>query len=136
MIPNLDMLSRYARRFQQAACTITADGGDPTFDPATGTYTDPPRVTVYDGGCLVQPASGDRVVQFEEQAVSLRTYEVHLAGAAAGVQVGQQVEVTSGRDPDLDGLELVVVDVEKSSTLTSRRLICEERLERSVAGGS
>lgn len=128
MIPNLDMLSRYAQRFQQAACLVTESGGEPTFDPATGTYTDPARVTVYTGGCLVQPAGGQRVVQFEEQAVSLRTYEVHLTGAAPGVEPGHQVDVTSGRDPDLDGLLLVVLDVEKSSTLTSRRLICEERM--------
>ena len=135
MIPNLDMLSRYGRRFQQAACVVSEAGGDPTFDPTTGQYTDPPRVTVYEGGCLVQPAGGQRVVQHEEQAVSLRTYEVHLTGAAPGCQVGQQVSVSSVRDPDLDGLALVVIDVEKSSTLTSRRLICEERLDRS-AGGS
>jgi hypothetical protein len=128
MIPNLDVLAQYARRFQQAACTITTDGGDPTFDPTTGTYTDPARVTIYTGGCLVQPAGGQRVVQFEEQAVSLRTYEVHLSGVASGVEPGQQVAVTSSRDTDLDGLDLVVLDVEKSSTLTNRRIICEERM--------
>lgn len=127
-VPNLDVLAGYARNFQQASCTITVEvEGD--FNPDTGTY-DPPTVTVvYDGSCLVQPTPGARVVEFGEGPTSLRTYEIHLSGQAADVEVGHDVSVSGSRDEQLDASDsLVVIDVEKSSTFTNRRIIVEEQL--------
>lgn len=130
ILPNLDSIASYARRLQNAACTITRPGdGDPVFDPETGEYDDPERVTTYTGSCMVQPASGERVVEFGEGPVSLRTFEFHLSGQADDVAIGQQVSVTGSRDDQLDASEkLVVIDVAKSTTFTNRVVIVEEQL--------
>jgi len=126
-IPNLDVLAGYARRFQQASCTITSEtpGG---FNDDTGQYDPPSVVTVYDGSCLVMP-EGASVVEFGEAAQPLRTYAIHLSGQASGVEPEQKVSVSNSRDDDLNAAtKLVVVDVVKSSTFTNRRIIVEEQL--------
>ena len=127
-VPNLDVLAGYARNFQQASCTITSEvEGD--FNPDTGTHDPPTVTTVYDGSCLVQPAPGARVVEFGEGPTSLRTYEVHLSGQVSDVEIGHKVSVSGSRDDQLNASEhLVVIDVEKSSTFTNRRLIVEEQM--------
>ena len=127
-VPNLDVLAGYARNFQKASCTITFEV-DGDFNPDTGEYDPPAVTTVYTGSCLVQPTPGARVVEFGEGPTSLRTYEIHLSGEADGVDVGQKVSVSDSRDGQLDAAEsLVVIDVEKSSTFTNRRIIVEEQL--------
>jgi len=127
-VPNLDVLAGYARNFQQASCTIVEEtpGG---FDTDTGQPLPPTVTTIYTGSCLVQPTPGARVVEFGEGPTSLRTYELHLDGQAPNVAVGQKVSVSSSRDDQLDAAgSLVVIDVEKSSTFTNRRIIVEEQL--------
>jgi hypothetical protein len=126
-VPNLDLLASYARNFQQASCTITEETPG-EFDPNTGEYGDPSTVDIYTGSCLVQPTPGARVVEFGEGPTSLRTYEVHLNGQVSSVKVGHKVSVSGSRDDQLDAAELVVIDVEKSSTFTNRRVIVEEQL--------
>ena len=127
-VPNLDVLAGYARNFQQASCVITSEV-DGDFNDETGTYDPPTVTTVYTGSCLVQPAPGARAVEFGEGPTSLRTYEVHLSGQADDVEVGHKVSVSNSRDDQLNTAEhLVVIDVEKSSTFTNRRLIVEEQL--------
>jgi len=128
-VPNLDVLAGYARNFQQAACTITEET-DGAFDPDTGTYGDPTVTTVYDGKCLVQPTPGARAVEFGEGPTSLRTFEIHLSGQAGDVKAGHKVSVAGSRDDQLNSSgDLVVIDVEKSSTFTNRRIIVEEVLD-------
>jgi hypothetical protein len=120
-------LIRFQRRWNVAAtCTITRPGGDPVFDPNTGTYTDPPATTVYTGNCLVAPVGADRVVEFGEAPLSLRTYNMTLDGLTETVNVEDTVTVATAADPQLDGLVLRVLDVKKSSIPTNRRLVCEE----------
>lgn len=118
----------YVARHQRATCTVTrADpAGVPVFDPDTGTYTDPADLGIYAGACQVLPVGADRVVQFGDGATSLRQYDVTLNGLSETVHVQDTVTVASDHDPDLDGLELRVLDVRKSSLPTNRRLLCEE----------
>jgi hypothetical protein len=123
-------LSRLRARWHTATCTIGRPAGDPVFDPSTGDYTDPAETPVYSGRCLAVPTGGDRVQEFGEGPVTLRSYIVTIMDLAADVQVGDTVTVTSSsRDPLLgDSLELVVLDVPKSELATARRLVCEEQL--------
>lgn len=121
-------LAHHQSRWATASCTISRPAGDPVFDPATGTYTDPVSITVYSGPCQVAPVGADRVVQFGEQPTSLRQYDVTIVGLAEAVQVEDLVTVSSSADPQLDGLELRALDVKKGSLPTNRRLTCEEVL--------
>lgn len=129
MIPNLDTLAAYGRRFQTARCVIThVEQG--AFDPDTGTHSDPAETVVYDGSCLVQPTGGDRVVQFGERATSLRSYEIVVNGAAPGVRIGDEVTVSGSGDPALnESSSLVVIDTPKTTTLTNRKLLVEEVMD-------
>lgn len=121
--------AHYSRRTQSATCTITRPGdGEPVFDPETGTYTDPADVTVYTGSCLVLPTGGDRVQQFGEGPVVLRSFDVTLSGLDDGVEVGDSITVAHDTDPRLDGMALTVLDVQSSSLPTNRRLVAEEVL--------
>lgn len=124
----LSAAAAYAARQQRATCTVVRADPDaqPVFDPDTGTYTAPADLAVYAGACQVLPVAADRVVQFGDGPTSLRQYEVTLTGLAATVHVEDLVTVTAAADPNLDGLELRVLDVRKSSLPTNRRLICEE----------
>ena len=127
-VPNLDMLASYARNFQQAACIFgrVIPGG---FNPATGQNDPDTFIESYSGSCLVMPAEGAGVVEFGEGPVTLRTYAIHLDGQAASVQIGDVGTVSGSRDDHLNEVDkLVVLDVQKSSTFTNRRIIVEEQL--------
>ena len=100
--------------------------GEPVFDPDTGNYTEPSALSIYTGPSLVMPVGQDRVTQFGDGPVSLRQYQVTLTGLGTTIHVEDLVTVADTADPDLDGLELRVLDVRKSSLPTNRRLLCEE----------
>jgi|GEM_PF-2134398 len=123
-------IAAHHARWMTSTCTIVREDPDgvPTFNPATGTYTDPADITVYTGPCLVMPIGQDRVAQFGDGPTSLRQYQVTLGGLAAAIHVEDLVTVADTADPNLDGVELRVLDVRKSSLPTNRRLICEEVL--------
>lgn len=120
----------YGARLQAASCTITREDpdGEPVLDPETGEMTDPDPIEVYTGACQVLPTGGDRVVEFGEAPTSLRQYDVTLTGLSEDIHVEDTVTVASTADPRLDGLTLFVLDIQKSSLPTNRRLACEERL--------
>jgi len=124
----LSAAGAYARRLQAATCVITREDpdADPVLDPETGQLTDPALTEAYTGPCLVLPVGADRVVDFGENPTSLRQYDVTLTGLSEDIRVEDLVTVASGHDPRLDGLELRVLDITKSSLPTNRRLVCEE----------
>lgn len=124
-------MALHEARWHTATCTITRPGaGEPVFDPETGGYTDPPPDTIYTGDCLVTPEGGDRVQQFGEGPVVLRSYTVQIADTTTAVKVGDTITVTGSRDPLLAAdRTLVVLDVPKSELVTVRRLIAEEVLD-------
>lgn len=123
-------IAAHHARWHTSTCTVTREDpdGEPTFDPNTGTYTDPADLTVYTGRCLVMPVGQDRVTQFGDGPVSLRQYQVTLTGLGTTIHVEDLVTVTDQADPNLDGVQLRVLDVRKASLPTNRRLMCEEVL--------
>ena len=127
-MPDLDVLAGYARRFQQASCTF-GESVPGEFDPETGGYGEDTFVESYSGSCLVMPDAGAGTVEYGEGPVTLRTYAIHLNGQASDVKVGHVGTVSGSRDDALNAVEnLVVLDVQKSSTFTNRRIIVEEQL--------
>lgn len=123
-------IAAHHARWHTSTCTIVRDdpSATPTFDPATGTYTDPAAITVYTGRCLVMPVGQNQVSQFGDGPTSLRQYQVTLSGLSVTIHVEDLLTVSATADPDLDGLQLRVLDVRKSSLPTNRRLVCEEVL--------
>ena len=124
----MDAAKAYGRRLMHSTCVVSRPDGEPVFDPDTGQYVDPPSQTLYDGPCKVVPTGGERVVEFGEGPVTVRTYDINLDGPASGIEVGDMVTVSGSRDPKLNGAELVVLDVPGSDWMTNRHLVVEEQL--------
>jgi hypothetical protein len=123
-------LAHHQARWHTATCTIGNPGvGDPVRNEETGQLEPPAPTTVYDGPCLVAPEGGDRVQEFGEGPVTLRSYTIEIPDLTVDVHVEAIVTITSSRDPLLAaGRELRVLDVPKSELITVRRLLAEEVL--------
>lgn len=124
----IDAAAVYGQRLNRSSCVVSRPGGEPVFDPDTGTYTDPAPTTVYDGGCKIVPTGGERVVEFGEGPVTIRTYAVNLDGLVENIQVGDDVTVSGSRDPKLNGTPLKVLDIPGSDWMTNRHLVVEEQV--------
>lgn len=99
-----------------------------SFDTDTGAYASTPGTEVYSGACRFGSVeSQDRVAEIGGNAVSLRTYKLHLPWDATGIEVSQAVVATSG-DPHLDGAEFRVIDVKGTSDVVGRSVMIEEYL--------
>lgn len=122
----LDAAAVYGQRLNRSACTVTRESAG-TFEPDTGQYGNPTVTTIYDGPCKIVPTGGERVVEFGEGPVTLRTYLVTLDGTTAGPQIGDVVSVTGSRDPRINDATLVVLDVPGSDYLSNRQLVVEEQ---------
>lgn len=109
------------------ACIVTRETGR-VFDEDTGLYVITAG-TVYEGPCRVRSATNLQAneVNAEERTVTLHEFVVFLPIDSTAL-VDDVVTVTASTlDPFLVGVPLHVRDVTKSSHLTSRRLICQER---------
>jgi hypothetical protein len=127
MGPSRQLIAAEAR-WQVASVTIARPGGDPVFDPDTGTYEPAPPAVVYAGPCDVHPVGRDEVVEYGEGPQSLRQYDVKLTGMDADIRVGDDATFVSAADPSLDGLAMQVVDVKKRARPTNRWIVCEEAM--------
>jgi hypothetical protein len=117
-----------AESLMTSTCTITRDGdGERIWNEETGSYTDPPRVTVYSGKCRVRPAATwGRPAEAGELRLMLSAFRVQLPFAVTGVAVDQQVKIDASPDPALAGRTLVVRFIpDMGDNLTARRLTCE-----------
>lgn len=123
----IDAAAVYGQRMNRSSCVVSRPGGEPTFDPDTGIYTDPEPTTVYTGPCKIVPTGGERVVEFGEGPVTLRTYLVTLDGTTDAPQIGDNVSVSGSRDPRINTAGLVVLDVPGSDYLSNRQLVVEEQ---------
>lgn len=108
------------------ACTIRRVVSE-TTDPDTGVIT-PTWSTVYAGACRVQQhqATADRQDVGEDNLLLLRL-EVQLPMTVTGLEVGDQVTMTSSIDPDLPGRVFRIHDLAHKTDATSRRVQCIER---------
>lgn len=116
-----------AESLMNSTCRITANGaGEPVFDDETGQYTDPARVTVYEGPCRLQirgdrnaaeASSGDREVVTQEPELQLPV------DGTEDVSVGHQVLIlTNPRDASLVDRVFTVIGRHEKSQATARRL--------------
>lgn len=129
MRPDLHSLAAYAQRQHTATCTITRAGaGEPVRNEETGQLEPPASTPVYTGPCLIVAEGGDRVQEFGEGPVALRSYACSIADSTVDVRVEDVVTITDSRDPRLVGAQMRVLDVPKSELVTVRRLILEEQL--------
>jgi hypothetical protein len=109
-------------------CRIVQSGSAPIFNPTTGDYTPSDGTTVYDGPCRVKrETTPERQVEAGDAPVLLRRYVVSVPLSVVGVKHGMPVAITASGDPDLVNVALVVRDVGRGTTVTARRLICQEQ---------
>ena len=113
-------------------CTITRAGtGTGPFDPETGQYDDPARVSVYSGKCKIQDKSiiaastssnaGDRAVIAQGSELQLPVIE------SAGVAINDVSHIdTCVDDPSLVDREYTISARHGKSQATARRLRVEE----------
>jgi hypothetical protein len=121
-----------AESLMSDTCRITRPGdGDPVFDPNTGTYTDPPPVTVYEGPCRIPSrdvSSSQANVAGASWTVGEFPLDLPVAGSES-VAVGNTVTyVSSAHDPSLAGRVFGVVEVGRASQATARRLRVTENM--------
>lgn len=118
------------RAFQAAqflsACTIVRDNGAPTFDPNTGSYTQP-TTTVYMGTCQIRPA--ERIgsdIQTGEREANVFDYEARLPVDTA-VAVGDTLTVTASTyDAGMVGKVFRISDLPYNDLQIARVAILEK----------
>jgi hypothetical protein len=113
---------QWTARFN-GTCTITRVSGQ-TFNTTTGVYEGGSTATRYSGGCLVRPQAAASV-EYGGQQVELRMYAVFIPYTVTGVVPDDIVTVTSTTDAELNGLEMVVRNIQVDEWNTRRRLECE-----------
>ena len=113
-------------------CTITRTGvSEPVFDPETGQYTDPARLTVYTGKCRIQVTSiiaNSTSSNAGERAYAVQGSELQLPVDGTGdVSINDVAEITAAEfDDELVGRKFTVAARHEKSQATSRRLRVEE----------
>lgn len=120
----------YAEADMKSTCTITRAGdGERVWTEATGTYTDPPRQTVYSGRCKVQDSARRAVGTAEagEVTAAIDSLELHLPIDGSGAVRRNDVAriETNPDDPALVGREFVVRAPHAATMKTARRLPVE-----------
>ena len=128
--PEMPNMRALAESYMSGAVTIT---GPSTLanDPATDSMVRTPGPTHYEGKALVQAIGGDAVIEHMagSEQVTVRPYAVKIPITVTGVQVGDEVTVTTSGDPDLVGKTLIVVDgTAGNGWAIQRRLICSLNL--------
>lgn len=124
----LPSLRAEAESLMVDTCRITRAGsGDPVFDPETGQYTPPARVTVYEGKCRLQVQSviaGSSKTGAGERATVVQDAELQLpVEATVSVVVNDVAEMlTAALDPAHVGRMLTVKALHSKTHATSRRL--------------
>lgn len=115
-----------AERRMFDACTIRRITGA-VADPDTGRET-PTYTVLYTGKCRIQQATAQaqREDVGEDHQLLLRL-EVQLPTSVTGLQVGDQVTVTSSLDADLVGRTFRAHDLAHKTEVSARRVQCLER---------
>lgn len=104
---------------------IVRDDGERMWDPATGTYTEPVEITVYDGPCQIKPtfSPAERSTDSGDRPVVLQSYEAVLPwGASSEVDSGDFAIVTASDDGWVVGERLPVGYIENVGNRTARHI--------------
>lgn len=90
-----------------------------------------PTTAIYSGQCRVKPLpASNRQVEIGERRIVLQFFIISLPMTAISVAVDDIVTITaSALDGALVGRTLRVLDVERGSQITARRLLCEETVQ-------
>lgn len=125
----LGIARAHAEALMLSTCTITRAGaGERVWNEETGTYTDPPRVTVYSGRCKLQTASrAVSTAEAGELRVAVEVVELHLpVEGSEGVRRGDVAQIDSNPfDGALVEREFTVQAPAAATMKTARRLPVE-----------
>lgn len=126
----LPELRRQAESRMTDTCRITQPGdGEPVWDPATGTYTQP-TVTVYEGKCRIKAPA--LVNPFQSSGGSVETWQVEesiLSVPVDAPSIDSAMTVTyltAPNNPNLPGRVFGVVGPHHESTATAQRVLVRE----------
>lgn len=105
---------------------------DDTLDQTTGALTPPggDQTTVYTGKAVIYPYSqrSGRVTYEGGRALTEKTYTLRIPWDAPEPEIGDVwTTSTSANDSSLVGRPLRVLEVDRSSFLTSRDMVVEDR---------
>lgn len=115
----------WADRFTDASstCVIKRQTGE-SLNTTTGVIT-PTYTNQYSGVCIWRP--GLRTdADAGEQQVEIRFGTLIVPYDTDGIKPDDLVDMTSTRDADLNGKQLVVRNVPADTYLTARKLFCED----------
>lgn len=125
---NLGLARAAAEALMLSTCTITRAGGKPVWNQTTGTYTDPPALTVYSGRCKLQDADrnvGQAAAGERELAISKPALHLPIDGSG-NVRRGDVARIDSNPlDPSAVGSTFVIQGPHIGSAKTARRLPLE-----------
>jgi hypothetical protein len=116
---------RRAERMMVDECAIFRKTGT-TTDPNTGAVVDS-YATVHTGKCRVRMQSSwatDRTAG--EQPITVSRYMLQIPVSVTGVEIGDLVDITESKDPDLVGHRIRIDGPFGQTHATARRYICEE----------
>lgn len=121
-----------AQRLMTDNCTITRAGvGEPVYNPATDTFTNPATTTVYQGKCKIRSRQAmANTADAGEDVVVVARRELHLPVTATGVsdvRVNDVATITVSTNPNLAGKRFRISDLGEDQThQTARRLGVEQ----------
>lgn len=129
---SVDSILRLARarreELMRSTCRITRPGGEPVFNPATGGYDTPDRITIYEGRCQIKPTSSpaERDGESGDRDLVLQSYTLVLPWTASNeaglVNVADAITILTGDDTWANGQTFPVGWVELADTRTHRRI--------------
>jgi hypothetical protein len=112
----------------RSTCRIERPGGEPVWNPTTGTYTTPARTVIYEGPCQIKPtfSPAERDGSSAERELVTQSYTLALpwaeSNAADRVDVADKAIILSGDDTWAVGKTFPVGWVEYADARTHRRL--------------
>lgn len=95
-----------------------------TFNATTGAYDAPSSSNIFTGSALIRPRTV-RTAEFGEEQVSQEALVIFLPLTATGIDLEDQVTVTSSQDPELTGEVLTVTALDADTYKTHIEITCE-----------
>jgi hypothetical protein len=115
-------------------CKVTRPASTTVIDPTTGLPTAPAPTVIYGGTgdhsldkCKIQSSGVETVNPDSGQHVyTVQRPEVHFPVSAAGIKVGDLVEITASVDPANGGRKFTITRTFRKTLATAQRLPVEE----------
>lgn len=129
-LPNLDKIAKIVERYMVDSVSISVpDYDNATTDPVTLLLTIP-TTDIYSGEAFVAPEGSPYPEKFAERWSASHRFEVAIPKASDPVPPNAILTVTDSKyNPEMIGMELLVVGQIESTFFTHRRLTCIKREE-------